>query len=335
MSIPSTNTGTHATASAAGLLPGEQRLVPNRQLPAWLLSFLLHTILFTTIFLALRSIPNGAAEIDAREAGIVLVNADSQKTEYLTEGEIEDDTSATTSAASPPPLTADQQLPPDLPGFDATQTLITGVGEELVQSLPGADGLLDGVPNNRNIGGKVTTEVFGIKGTGSRFVYVFDRSASMSGYNNKPLKAAKQQLLASLESLGPTQQFQIIFYNDTTMVFDPNPGPPEMMPADDQTKRQAIRFVERTQADRGTDHLNALRLALSLAPDVIFLLTDAEGGFTRGELGRVSDWNRSGAIINAIEFGVGSSRGNDRSLEQLAREHGGTYIYKNILTLRD
>lgn len=335
MTNPSTNTGTHATANSGVVLPGEQRLIPNRQLPAWLLSFLLHTVLFTTIFLVLRSIPQGAAETDAREAGIVLVNADSQKTEYLTEGEVEDVTSATTSAASPPPLTAEQQLPPDLPGIDAAQTPITGVGQELVQSLPGADGLLDGLPNNRNIGGKVTTEVFGIKGTGSRFVYVFDRSASMSGYNNKPLKAAKQQLLASLQSLGPTQQFQIIFYNDTTMVFDPNPGPPEMMAADEQTKRQAIRFVERTQADRGTDHLNALRLALSLSPDVIFLLTDAERGFTRRELGAVADWNRSGATINAIEFGVGSNRGDDRSLEQLAREQGGTYVYKNILTLRD
>ena len=335
MTNPSTNTGTHATASTSVLRPGEQPLVPNRRVPAWLLSFLLHTVLFTVLILALRTIPNGAAQTDAREAGIVLVNADSEKTEYLTEGEVEDLTSATTSAASPPPLTADQQLPPDLPGLDAAQTPITGVGQELVQSLPGADGLLDGVPNNRNIGGKVTTEVFGIKGTGSRFLYVFDRSASMSGYNNKPLKAAKQQLLASLASLGSTQQFQIIFYNDTTMVFDPNPGPPEMMSADDKTKREAARFVQRTQADRGTDHLNALRLALSLAPDVIFLLTDAEGGFTRGELGRVSDWNRSGAVINAIEFGVGSSRGGDRSLEQLAREHGGTYVYKNILTLRN
>ena len=335
MTNPFTNTGTHATTTRGVLLPGERQLVPDRKLPAWVLSFLLHTILFTAIFFVLRTIPNGSAETDAREAGIVLVNADSQKTEYLTEGDVEDVTSASTSAASPPPLTADQQLPPDLPGIDAAKNPITGVGQELVQSLPGAEGLLEGVPNNRNIGGKVTTEVFGIKGTGSRFVYVFDRSASMSGYNNKPLKAAKQQLLASLQSLGPTQQFQIIFYNDTTMVFDPNPGPPEMMPADDKTKREATRFVQRTQADRGTDHLNALRLALRLAPDVIFLLTDAEGGFTRGELGQVANWNRSGAVINAIEFGVGSSRGNDRSLEQLAREQGGTYVYKNILTLRN
>ena len=217
--------------------------------------------------------------------------------------------------------------------MDAATTPITGVGQELVQSLPGADGLLEGVSNNRRIGGKVTTEVFGIKGTGSRFVYVFDRSASMSGYNNRPLRAAKQQLLASLNSLGSNQQFQIIFYNDSTTVFNPDPGPPEMMSADERTKRSATRFVQRVQADRGTDHLNALRLGLSLAPDVIFLLTDAEGGFTRGELSRVAQWNRSGAVINAIEFGVGSRRGNDRSLEQLAREQGGSYIYKNILTL--
>lgn len=335
MTNPLTNTGEIATNLADSSVGLQDQLVPNRRLPAWLLSFLFHTLVFTAILLSLRSVPRGAADEDMRNAGIVLVNADSQKTEYLSEGEVEDTSSATTTAASPPPLTAEQELPPDLPGIDAASTPVTGVGQELIQSLPGADGLLEGVANNRNIGGKVTTEVFGIKGTGSRFVYVFDRSASMSGYDSKPLRAAKQQLLESLKSLGSNHQFQIIFYNDTTTVFNPDPGPPEMMFADDRTKRQAETFIRGMVADRGTDHLNALRLALSLGPDVIFLLTDAEGGFTARELSRVAQWNRSAAVINAIEFGVGSGRSNDRSLQRLAREQGGTYIYKNILSLRN
>lgn len=328
MTNANSNTG---QAAASPLRPNEQ-IVPDRMIPAWLLSFLLHTAIFVALFFAVRTVHRGAADEDTRDAGIVLVKADSEKTEYLTEGEVEEANAAAQSASSPPPLSADQELPPDLPGMNAAENPVTGVGEELMQSLPGAEGLLEGT-NNKSIGGKVTTEVFGIKGTGSQFVYVFDRSASMSGYNSKPLRAAKQQLLTSLNSLGKNHQFQIIFYNDSTKIFDPNPGEPEMMFADEKTKKIAQNFVRGMDADRGTDHLNALRLALSFGPDVIFLLTDAEGGFTPGELRRVADWNRSGAVINAIEFGVGSSRGNDRSLEALAREQGGTYIYKNILTL--
>ena len=108
-----------------------------------------------------------------------------------------------------------------------------------------------------------------------------------------------------------------------------------MMYADERNKKRAVRFVNGMTADRGTDHLNALYQALKWAPDVIFLLTDAEGGLTRGELLQVSGWNRSAAVINAIEFGVGSGPGADRSLQQLARDHGGSYVYKNIRTLKD
>ncbi len=338
MTKPTSNSGIPVTLSSPTAdsvpIPNEQ-LVPDRGLPAWLLSFLFHTILFTVILLTARTVNNGAAEIENRNVGIVLVEAQSEKTEYLSEGEVAESTSSSTPVASPPPLPTEQELPPDLPGLASSTTTITGVGDELMESLNGAEGLIEGVATTGNIGGKVTTEVFGVKGTGSRFVYVFDRSASMSGYNNKPLRAAKKQLLASLNSLGKNHQFQIIFYNDTTRVFKPDPGAAEMMPADDRTRRRAARFVESIQADRGTDHLNALHLALSLAPDVIFLLTDAEGGFTRSELLKVSQWNRSAAVINAIEFGVGSGPGSDRSLQQLARDHGGTYVYKNILTLSD
>ena len=76
----------------------------------------------------------------------------------------------------------------------------------------------------------------------------------------------------------------------------------------------------------------ALKQALNLAPDVIFFLTDAEGGFTDADLREISRRNRSAAIINAIEFGAYRSR--NRSLEAVARTSGGQYVFKNINTLR-
>ena len=167
------------------------------------------------------------------------------------------------------------------------------------------------------------------------FVYLFDRSASMEGYEGKPLRAAKQALLKSLESLGDRHQFQIIFYNDRTRVFRPVPGTLQLVEATDEMKQKATRFVHSIRGDRGTNHMNALQQALALRPDVIFLLTDAEGGFTPTELNLVSRWNRAGTIINAIEFGVGTRGPGDRSLERLSQESGGQYTYKNVLSFRD
>ena len=80
--------------------------------------------------------------------------------------------------------------------------------------------------------------------------------------------------------------------------------------------------------------MKALKAALALGPDVVFMLTDAEGGLSSAELALISRWNRSSAVINAIEFGAGSEPGTDQSLKRLARENRGQYSYKNITTLR-
>ena len=188
--------------------PGKrQASFPNRKIPAWLLSCLFHSLIFAFALLSLRAVSNGAAEDDFRDAGIVLVSEDDLVTEYISDGEIEQ-SSARQTAASPPPLPVEQERAPDLPGFESSTVAVTGIGDDLIESLQGADGLLNDSGSVGDIGGKITTEVFGVKGTGSRFVYVFDRSASMSGYNNKPLRAAKKQLLTSLQSLGKTISFR-------------------------------------------------------------------------------------------------------------------------------
>ena len=106
--------------------------------------------------------------------------------------------------------------------------------------------------------------------------------------------------------------------------------------AKDTTKTRARRFVGSVRGEGGTDHVSALKLALSLGPDVVFLLTDAEGGFTTADLIAISGWNKSGAVINAIEFGLGAQRGNtDNSLRAVARESRGQYIYKDLRSFRD
>ena len=305
-----------------------------RTLPAWLLSFLLHTCILIFLVLILSRFSGGASEIENRAGGIVLVNSIAETTEYLSEGEVTEPAPSANQQQSPPPMPA-EDLPPDLLGLESNPSELTGVGQDFSEALSGADSLLDGTGSQRPIGGEVTTEVFGVKGTGSQFVYVFDRSASMEGYEGRPLRAAKKALMDSLNSLEKNHQFQIIFYNDQTKVFRPDGGDEKLAFATETMKQKGAGFVQSIRGDRGTNHMQAIKKALSFGPDVIFLLTDAEGGFNQQDMFRISQWNRAGTVINAIEFGVGGKPTLTNSLRMLSRENGGQYTYKDVRTFRD
>lgn len=174
------------------------------------------------------------------------------------------------------------------------------------------------------------TKVYGLPGEGFKFVYCFDHSASMGGAGNNALKAAKAELLASLEHLEPTHQFQIIFYNARPTIFAISGQPGRLVFATDQNKGEARRFIEGIKPSGGTDHQAALEMALNLAPDVVFFLTDAnEPAMTASQLARIARRN-GGAVINAIEFGQGASPGSENFLTRLARENAGGYTYVDL-----
>jgi ABC-type Fe3+-hydroxamate transport system substrate-binding protein len=99
---------------------------------------------------------------------------------------------------------------------------------------------------------------------------------------------------------------------------------PQLLFADDNGLRQAESFVGSITAAGGTDHVQALELALRLQPDVIFLLTDAdEPPLSARELNAIHQ--KSTAIINVIEFKTGSAAAQRSSLRQLADQNRGEY----------
>jgi len=166
--------------------------------------------------------------------------------------------------------------------------------------------------------GNGRTQVYGLEGQGTRFVYVFDRSLSMKG---ALLAAAKRELLASLKKLDRVHQFQIVFYNERPKTMQP----PAMTFADDNGLRQAESFVGGIVADGGTDHLAALKVAMRMSPDVIFLLTDAdEPPLSAKQLEDVRQSN-GGAVINVIEFKSGPDTGKASFLRTLAEQNRGEY----------
>ena len=174
-------------------------------------------------------------------------------------------------------------------------------------------------------GGETTVAVFGVKGTGQKFVYAFDRSISMEG---RPLRAAKHQLLYSLESLDSIHQFQILFFNHKVSLFDLTGGQRRVAFADERNKQNAKRYVDGISADGGTDREAALLDALAFQPDVVFFLTDAEDAMSASEVQKIIQRSlRSGTAISVIEFGSGPGHGQENFLVQIARKTGGQYGY--------
>lgn len=183
------------------------------------------------------------------------------------------------------------------------------------------------------VGRRTQTAIFGVPGEGTKFVYVFDRSASTGGPQYNTLAAAKAQLIQSLEGLQSVHQFQIIFYNQTPTVFTPGGRSWGLCAATPQNKLLARRFIGSITPDGSTSHLEALRLAIGLRPDVIFFLTDGdEPRLSAEDLEAIR--LAAGAIsINTIEFGAGPPPAVDDFLMLLARQNRGAFGYIDVSRL--
>lgn len=313
-------------------------LVDSHRFPAWLLSCLLHAGLLVGLGLMIRAADHRGGDLPpARGGGIVLAQDADGKAEYF-------DRESTAASGTGPSSAAEalphaDALPVDIPG-GLPEPAASPSGSESGLTLAGADGLTQGgTASGRGApqGDQAHTSVFGAEGVGTKFVYVFDRSASMEGYQGRPLRAAKRELTASLSDLERVHQFQIVFYNDDTTVFNPShPRPPRMLFGDKPTKRQAGDFLQGIIGTGGTKHVPALKLALGMRPDVVFFLTDAaESQLSQAQLADIRQANnRVGATIHAIEFGAGRQRSHKPLLQQLAKQNGGTYVYVNATRLK-
>jgi hypothetical protein len=185
-----------------------------------------------------------------------------------------------------------------------------------------------------SLDGKGRTSMFGVEGTGYKFVYVIDRSGSMGGDGNAALKAAKAELLASIKKLESTHSFQIVFYNERPATFNPK-GNGLAVFATDRNKELAETFLDSISAQGGTEHEAALKIAFKLKPDVIFWLTDADR--PKLDENQIERINRlaAGTIINAIEFGPGpqNEKDKDNFLAKIAEGNAGEHVYVDVKKL--
>ncbi len=317
--------------------------MPNRRtVPAWLLSAATHLTVALILAFVVRIAPRGIPVEPDRTAGIVLVQHHLGQREYFHEpGDSAVDVVSPTPDAAPQNATdalpVAERPPVDVSGlFAAGDEALTTAGTNLSEALPGADGLTTGAVRTRDFGGGAQTQIFGVQGQGTKFVYVFDRSSSMEGFEGRPLAAAKHELITSLHDLGDVHQFQIIFYNDRPTICNTTPGKtPRFLYGNERDRSAAVAFIRGIQGAGGTRHFEPLMMALRMAPDVIFFLTDAdEPALSKEELEKIRVANRRyGACIHTVEFGVGPSTGEDNFLVQLARQNGGSHAYVDVSRL--
>ncbi len=304
-----------------------------------LLSLLLHAALVLLVAWWLQTVqpaPVGFSDEPMREIGIVrestgqnpLVASETDPTPPQPTNSPPSEI-AFPSSVSPPAATAPLELP-STAGIGVGTSPLNPVAADARNIVNGAPSPSVGAQLDQGLPG---TAFLGARDKGSRIVFVVDCSASMANYH--AMRSAKAALASSLNTLTDAQQFQVIFYNQTTKPLPPrgrSDGP--LFFATDVNKTYALQAIGLIDPDLGTDHLPALKLALRMGPEVIFFLTDAdEPQLSAAELAEITRLNQGRARIHTIEFGKGAELNLDNFLKKLARQNGGTYRYHDVKSL--
>jgi len=177
----------------------------------------------------------------------------------------------------------------------------------------------DGVGPGLGLGGG-RADFFGLGGStrGVRsVVYVVDRSGSMEG----TFHFVQRELRRSINLLDRSQKFHVILFNEGPPLESP---PKRLVNAVAAYKEQFFSFLEGIIPGGRTKPEAALRRALALEPDVVYLLSDGVD-FQDSLLKRLDQWNperRSRIHTIAYLDDIGK-----RILEDIARLHNGDFRF--------
>jgi len=179
-------------------------------------------------------------------------------------------------------------------GTNITET-IDLVGSALANIASDGDGSGTGDGDGNGTGG-----MFGLRPVGKRFVYVLDCSKSMNHPHDSEAKTRFKrmqiELVNSVKSMSPEQEFYIIFFNDFVIRM-PSRG---LTLATHDHKVKYLTWMAHLQADGNTEPKGALHLAMSLQPDVIYFLTD--GTFDFRVERELLEFPKSRAAIHTFAF---------------------------------
>ena len=130
-----------------------------------------------------------------------------------------------------------------------------------------------------------------------RVVFLLDRSGSMD--ISDALERAKVELVAALDALPPETSFQLLAYNSNAwpLVGDAS----GLLPASRENVARVRHLLDALLASGVTRHVEAMRTALLLRPDLVILLTDADD-LSPGDVHLMTTANRGHAVIDTVEL---------------------------------
>jgi hypothetical protein len=125
-------------------------------------------------------------------------------------------------------------------------------------------------PNVKPAGATPAPPIHGAMTPGKTVVYVLDCSGSMGEFGK--LAVARAALAATLRQQPGEVRFQVVAYNTTARALLPGACVPASAANRDAAEGELAKLV----AVGRSNHAEAVRLALTLRPDIVVLLTDAE-----------------------------------------------------------
>lgn len=303
---------------------------------AWMASLAAHSLLTASlVWGGSRGGTEAGGDAPIREIGVVLRETSQPPSPFDSESFVESD--ATEPTETPPVETTTETVAAVTP--NAFSDLLTQLVETAPPGSgpPASAGGSAAAPPPPSGGGRLKLPIgetrvpfYGVEGVGSHFVFLLDRSASMQG---GPLRSAKAELVRSLDAIGPTHRFQIVFFSTIVTPLDLTGGRRRIARGTDEDKRRAVQKVRSVSAQGGTIGKDALDFALRSHPDVIFFLSDGEDPITAAELAEVIGDAAGSVTIHTVEFGKGPDHNRRNVMVELAEGTGGERCYVDTTLL--
>lgn len=113
--------------------------------------------------------------------------------------------------------------------------------------------------------------VWGLRAEGRTFVYVVDFSGSIVNV----VDDLRRELKRSIGRLKPTQMFNVIlFYGNEDDQRVTENFAPQLLPANEDSRRRVFRWLDQHKPQGGTDALPGLRRAFAMRPEAVFFFSD-------------------------------------------------------------
>ncbi len=332
-------------------------------MPAWAMSIVMHALAFLLLGLAVKNVAKSQVEDPGRPVSIVLAKESGGDSFEFVDGDSEESAESATAAAGGATASEEASLPPgelteaaDLfPDVALPGAAIVGGGNDETLKV----GSLSVSPNTKILPGEgdaafiareaarrarstgpqgppASVSLFGsAPALGHSFVFVIDRSKSMGGRGLNALVAAEEELIASLAKLERNHKFEIVAYHSRPVYFSQKYfEKKQLVVASPENVARVEDFFGGLAPFGHTEHGMAVKTALYLRPDVIYLLTDGgDPPITERQIQGLKRISGGLTTIHCIQFGSGKKR-RENFMERLASEMGGGYGYVDMTQKR-